>query len=263
MRCQKCGKENEPDSKFCIFCGSEIKVELKSVRKCPKCGAMNPEQVQYCATCGSSLMQPIATVTTKPSRVAKIAVPARIPSVEQTRIASKSPLACPKCARENDSDAKFCDSCGSHLSVEKAGRICTNCGMFNTSGGIYCESCGTVMAAFDGDSDLESTLELDESETLEMNPIKEVWRPVYERYWRGSSMSSSGWIGFALFMSLVFLILLLIIAAASGSWWGAFCGAGVLFIVATLVLAFVAYSVKQPALEPEREEHAPEDWSKL
>jgi len=266
--CQRCGKENELGSKFCIFCGGEIREDQKTGKKCPKCSAVNPDDVQYCSTCGSSLLMPTAPLVAHPSRIERTSAPSVAPRTEQTKLPTGvAPTVCPSCGRENDNDAKFCDACGTDLSPEGRGTRCRDCGTLNTSGGEYCERCGAAMSSHDGRSALASPPNEDEEseesvdETLEMNPVKEIWEPVYSRYWKASSLASSGWIGFALFMALSFIFILLVIAYVSGSWWGALCGAAVLFLGATLVLAFAAYSAKLPETEPTTEEPPPEENS--
>lgn len=49
---------------------------------------------------------------------------------------------CSKCQSNNTSDSKFCNKCGSPLSM-----ICDKCGGSNTSTSLFCSKCGTKLAA--------------------------------------------------------------------------------------------------------------------
>ena len=49
---------------------------------------------------------------------------------------------CPACGAENDGDAKFCRSCGTPLSQDRA---CPVCGAPNPADALYCQNCGTRM----------------------------------------------------------------------------------------------------------------------
>ena len=52
MKCSKCTRDNPPDSKFCMGCGSPI--ESVSRKACPSCGADNPSESAFCTSCGAS-----------------------------------------------------------------------------------------------------------------------------------------------------------------------------------------------------------------
>jgi ribosomal protein L40E len=49
---------------------------------------------------------------------------------------------CSKCQSNNTSDSKFCNKCGSPLSI-----ICDKCGGSNTLSSLFCSKCGTKLAA--------------------------------------------------------------------------------------------------------------------
>ena len=49
---------------------------------------------------------------------------------------------CPKCGMENSADAKFCDHCGSALSVR-----CPSCGHANDADSAFCSECGKPLTA--------------------------------------------------------------------------------------------------------------------
>jgi len=50
---------------------------------------------------------------------------------------------CPNCGTENDSDAKFCDSCGTAMSSEVE---CNSCGEENDADAKFCKSCGRPLS---------------------------------------------------------------------------------------------------------------------
>ena len=69
VKCQECGMENPPDSKFCVKCGTKIlpnKV-IKNIGKntnnnstpstnlCPNCGTPNKDNSPFCTNCGAPL----------------------------------------------------------------------------------------------------------------------------------------------------------------------------------------------------------------
>lgn len=49
--CKKCGKENEPDFKFCAFCGEKLSYLL-----CIECGEEYNKDYDYCGKCGGKLV---------------------------------------------------------------------------------------------------------------------------------------------------------------------------------------------------------------
>ena len=49
--CKKCGKENEPDFKFCAFCGEKLSYLL-----CIECGYEYNKDYEYCGKCGGKLV---------------------------------------------------------------------------------------------------------------------------------------------------------------------------------------------------------------
>jgi hypothetical protein len=50
--------------------------------------------------------------------------------------------ACASCGTQNDTDSRFCDSCGKPLS-----RACPSCGERNDADAAFCDSCGTPLTA--------------------------------------------------------------------------------------------------------------------
>lgn len=51
--CANCGNSSDPDSSFCIHCGT--KRPMPDVQICPNCGANNANDARFCIQCGSSL----------------------------------------------------------------------------------------------------------------------------------------------------------------------------------------------------------------
>jgi hypothetical protein len=51
-------------------------------------------------------------------------------------------IACPKCERANDADAKFCDSCGEAIPSEIR---CPSCSVLNDAAAKFCDSCGVPL----------------------------------------------------------------------------------------------------------------------
>ena len=96
------------------------------------------------------------------------------------------------------------------------------------------------MSPSDGSTTAAQISDAYESDVFESNPIMKVWNPIYEKFWLGSPVARSE-SGFIIFLALIFVTLVLIIAAGSGSWWAGFCVTGVIFLVVTLLLALGAY----------------------
>lgn len=57
---------------------------------------------------------------------------------------SGAPVACQKCGHVNDSDANFCDECGTALT---SGKSCASCGESNDADAKFCDRCGQSLAA--------------------------------------------------------------------------------------------------------------------
>ncbi len=51
---------------------------------------------------------------------------------------------CAHCGAENESEAKYCQQCGSQLAKEK-GKFCPECGSKNEINARFCQNCGTVL----------------------------------------------------------------------------------------------------------------------
>lgn len=84
INCPKCQAVIPANSKFCQFCGAEIKPVSGPQIECPKCGTPNPADAKFCSECGSDLT--------------------KIGMVE-----------CPKCSKPIPEGSKFCPYCGEKI----------------------------------------------------------------------------------------------------------------------------------------------------
>ena len=58
--CKSCGKENEPDFKFCAFCGEKLPYLV-----CSKCGEFYNKDYQFCGKCGGKLVDKSVNMDTQ------------------------------------------------------------------------------------------------------------------------------------------------------------------------------------------------------
>ncbi len=78
MKCNRCGKVNDPEASFCEQCGAS----LQSLT-CPKCGKENKPDSKFCKHCGQALDQPAlppapqSPAATPPSTSKPVATPRR------------------------------------------------------------------------------------------------------------------------------------------------------------------------------------------
>ncbi|MFN2148436.1 MAG: zinc ribbon domain-containing protein, partial [Anaerolineales bacterium] len=49
MICQECGKENDPDARFCVQCSHPL------LLTCPSCSTQNAHDARFCKVCGAAL----------------------------------------------------------------------------------------------------------------------------------------------------------------------------------------------------------------
>ena len=75
MKCQKCGIDNSPSSKFCGNCGAVIATSLMasdpiSNITCPNCSASSSAGSVYCGSCGTELVHPPVAWTARTSQPA-------------------------------------------------------------------------------------------------------------------------------------------------------------------------------------------------
>ncbi|MDQ3633622.1 MAG: SPFH domain-containing protein [Acidobacteriota bacterium] len=83
VTCPKCGKQNNPETKFCADCGEKMQTETVP---CVKCGAKLREGAKFCSECG----------------------------------ATQEKQKCAECGNELAPGAKFCADCGTKVEEEAA-----------------------------------------------------------------------------------------------------------------------------------------------
>jgi class 3 adenylate cyclase/tetratricopeptide (TPR) repeat protein len=66
VACPRCGRENDPDARFCGACGAAL------LATCRACGAANASDASFCATCGSALTSPAAPLPKSERRVVTV-----------------------------------------------------------------------------------------------------------------------------------------------------------------------------------------------
>ena len=94
--CPSCGKEVSGDSKFCLYCGTELPALEKPKPKekeviCPVCGRKAEAGAKFCMGCGTPL------------------------TGRQPKAPEPEEIVCPSCGKKADKGSKFCLSCGSPL----------------------------------------------------------------------------------------------------------------------------------------------------
>jgi len=55
MYCEKCGKQINDDSKFCMYCGAAVQKTEPEGKVCPDCGKEFEENMVFCDQCGRKL----------------------------------------------------------------------------------------------------------------------------------------------------------------------------------------------------------------
>ncbi len=54
--CPACGKQNQPEARFCCGCGGKLEaVEQPKPKTCPNCGTAAEEGMLFCAQCGTKI----------------------------------------------------------------------------------------------------------------------------------------------------------------------------------------------------------------
>lgn len=92
IKCEKCGKENQDNAKFCNNCGAKIEIH-EDVYICSKCGGEVRGKPRFCTNCGAKLVyaegEKDALAIPKVSKGAKAEVSKK---VEKANSSEKKPL---------------------------------------------------------------------------------------------------------------------------------------------------------------------------
>ncbi|XP_078086278.1 double zinc ribbon and ankyrin repeat-containing protein 1 isoform X2 [Mustelus asterias] len=138
--CVECKTMVPLNTPTCIVCEAPIMPQLKpeaSIRLkdkiiCRSCGTGNPANVQHCLTCETRLsgsLKPHFNGDSNPP----------LPSREGKM------LACSKCGRVNNTNARFCDWCGAKPGPPMSYLSCLKCGATNHPYARFCGSCGLYL----------------------------------------------------------------------------------------------------------------------
>ncbi|XP_041033376.1 double zinc ribbon and ankyrin repeat-containing protein 1 isoform X1 [Carcharodon carcharias] len=138
--CVECKTMVPLNTPTCIVCEApitpqlkpEASISLKNKIICRSCGTGNPANVQHCLICETRLsrsLKPHFSGDSTPS----------LPSQEGKM------LACSKCGRVNNTDARFCDWCGAKPGPPMSYLSCSKCGATNHPCARFCGSCGLYL----------------------------------------------------------------------------------------------------------------------
>ncbi|XP_038659723.1 double zinc ribbon and ankyrin repeat-containing protein 1 isoform X2 [Scyliorhinus canicula] len=138
--CVECKTMVPLNTPTCIVCEAPIMLQLKPEASiclkdkiiCRSCGTGNPANVQHCLTCENRLLG-----SQKPHFNGDSNPP--LPSGEGKM------LACSKCGRVNNTDARFCDWCGAKPGPPMSYLSCLKCGATNHPYARFCGSCGLYL----------------------------------------------------------------------------------------------------------------------
>ncbi|MBO5926659.1 MAG: zinc ribbon domain-containing protein [Clostridia bacterium] len=56
MNCNVCGKENQSELKYCVYCGSLLENNIKKINKCHNCGSIINSLDLKCEFCGTEII---------------------------------------------------------------------------------------------------------------------------------------------------------------------------------------------------------------
>lgn len=119
--CAFCGRENEPNSRFCIDCGKPL------TNSAARSGQL---------TGGSPIAAALA------SAAGSTAGPGRISPIEQAL--SGLTAVCPRCAKSVDPTLPYCGHCGSRIDASGETAGCESCGAAYQVGiDLFCARCGS------------------------------------------------------------------------------------------------------------------------
>ncbi len=75
MKCPNCQFENQPEARFCGYCGAAAVASQNPSNeiKCYKCGSLNPPDSRFCESCGNKLFaeQPAGSGPVSPASTGK------------------------------------------------------------------------------------------------------------------------------------------------------------------------------------------------
>ncbi|XP_075907403.1 double zinc ribbon and ankyrin repeat-containing protein 1 [Nelusetta ayraudi] len=129
--CGFCNAVVPVNTKSCLICETSIQQQRQTKEHvlCVCCGSGNPTYVTSCLTCESPLQPVLCMGDSAPS----------VPS---------SMSSCSVCRRRIQSDARFCDWCGSKPSRAAASCvICWRCGATGHPYALYCAACSVFLEA--------------------------------------------------------------------------------------------------------------------
>ncbi|XP_067845348.1 double zinc ribbon and ankyrin repeat-containing protein 1 isoform X2 [Heptranchias perlo] len=138
--CVECNTMVPLNTPTCIVCEALIihqlmpqaSIRLKDKIICRSCGTGNPANIQHCVTCETRLSESL-----KPLFSGDPTAP--LPSREGKM------LACSKCGRVNNTNARFCDWCGAKPGPPMSYLSCSKCGATNHPYARFCGSCGVYL----------------------------------------------------------------------------------------------------------------------
>ena len=127
--CTFCGRENDPNSRFCIDCGKPLTV---SAARTGQRTASMPV---------TSSLAPAPAPIPSPA-TSSPAVPARVSPIEEalTRLTG----VCPRCEKSVDPTLPYCGHCGSRIDTSGETAGCETCGAaYQVGVDLFCARCGS------------------------------------------------------------------------------------------------------------------------
>lgn len=159
MICQRCGREGEPESKFCVDCGAPLEL------RCPACQTPYLLGGRFCSLCGRSL--PEQAVTDQFSDQSQDALQHSLSSSTQTRepdqLTGSTPIALPEQASETSHSSQ---SEGQEKGEQKRSLSCPRCHQNNFPDSEYCFACGMPLGDIRKDGVADDT----SADSLQFSP---------------------------------------------------------------------------------------------
>lgn len=142
MKCDRCGRDNPDDLRFCQDCGNRLsapRVEATPPRgvalggeagvrarppapefdfspkmesdgvTCGRCGTVNPPGSRFCPECGNNLAEPPPPVAAAP-----------VVNLASGPVAPVGPIVCTRCRGKNEPGMTYCQYCGARLDTAEA-----------------------------------------------------------------------------------------------------------------------------------------------